>query len=237
MSATNVVLRYFPIAGRAQPIRLALADANVPFEDVRVSDTEWKSRREDERFSGPYCSLPTLTWDDVTVAETLSIAAFVSRRLGHYEGLTDGEIAFREAACSNCYLEVVVRAGELIWADVLHPGAQPSSSLLVVASRILGKLERVEAQHRAEWLCGREPGMADFFAAEAVECALVAFGPAREAPLRSRLPRLFERRDRLARRPTLQAVRAHRSTRFTARPDEPNVLARLHEVDLTRLGL
>jgi hypothetical protein len=31
-----------------------------------------------------------------------------------------------KALCSNCYLEVLVRLGELIWADALYPGADLS---------------------------------------------------------------------------------------------------------------
>src|SRR5690349_22857876 len=99
-----VTLRYFQCRGRAQPIRHALHDAQVAFEDVQLSLAEWPEFRANPDVAGAYQGLPTLTWNDVTVAETLPIASFVAKRLGEYRELTDAEIAFREAVCSNAYL-------------------------------------------------------------------------------------------------------------------------------------
>src|SRR4051794_38880246 len=103
----RVVLRYFPIAGRVHPLRLPLSLANVSYDDVRFTEAEWREQREDEAIGGPYRGLPTLTWGDATISETLAIANFLSRKLGHYDGVADEEIADREAVCSNCYIEVL----------------------------------------------------------------------------------------------------------------------------------
>ena len=37
----NCKLTYFPLSSRAESVRLALALAKIPFEDVRLSFAEW----------------------------------------------------------------------------------------------------------------------------------------------------------------------------------------------------
>lgn len=234
---TKIVLRYFPLIGRVQPLRAALADAGVTFEDVRVTDADWGAKREVSDFAGPYAGLPTLSWGDVTISETLAISTFLAKRLGEYEGLDDAQIAVREAVCSNCYLEVLVRIGELIWCDLMYPGVELAKTFNILAPRIVGKLEGVNRQYRGDWLGGAKPGMADFFAAESLDVLRSALGTGRDAALRARMPRLFELASRLAERPSLAATRANRPRAFTARPDEEAALARLRAIDLTSMGL
>ena len=40
-------LYYFDIYARAEPIRMLLNHAKVPFEDVRVNQEEWKKLKEE----------------------------------------------------------------------------------------------------------------------------------------------------------------------------------------------
>ena len=165
----TIVLRYFPATGRAEPIRYALADAGVRYEDVRVSPSQWEEGRQRLDFGGPYRGLPTLTWESVTIGETLAISSFVAKRLGHYEALDDGEIARQESVVSNCYLEVLVRLGEMIWSGFVFPDADFGKSASLFVPRMVEKLSGVEGMFGGDWLCGKRPGMADFFAAEAFE--------------------------------------------------------------------
>jgi len=55
-------LIYFPIAGRAFPIRAALRYGNIPFDDVRVSHAEFAELRGPEGASEkvPLGQLPVL---------------------------------------------------------------------------------------------------------------------------------------------------------------------------------
>ena len=191
----NVVLRYFDAAGRAEPIRLALADAGVAFDDVRVASEHWLTKRVDAAFSGPFRALPTLTWDDAFICETLPLATFVANKLGHHGGLDDIAIARAEAICSSAYLDILVRCGESIYSDMMYPGADVARSFAFVGARVLEKLECIEACSDATWIGGDRPVMADFFATEAYVCGGLVFGPKRQAALAKRLPRLHERRD------------------------------------------
>src|SRR5687768_17094986 len=101
----DVVLRYFECLGRAQPLRHALIDAGVAFDDVHVSMSDWSQHKADPAFAGPFGGLPTLSSGGAVVAAALPIASCLGRRLGQYDGLEDAAIARLEAISSNCYLE------------------------------------------------------------------------------------------------------------------------------------
>jgi glutathione S-transferase len=223
-----VTLRYFQCRGRAQPIRHALHSAGVDFDDIQVSLGEWPSHREDPSFAGAYLGLPTLTWDDVTVAETLPIASYVAKRLGEYSGLSDAEIARREAICSNAYIELCIRVGELVWSSAIHDTA-PAKVLGVFVPRMLSKLEGIERQLvGSDWLCGNAPGVADWFATEGYDAMRDLVGPARYAALGRRLPNLDAHWSRLAeRRGALE-----RPDAFTSRPDEAAALAEIRSAEV-----
>src|SRR4051812_30597352 len=100
-------LRYFPVRGRVQPLRHALVDAAVEFDDIHVAIEDWPQRRSDADVAGPYRSLPTLTWQGALVAETLPIASFLARRLGHYDARDDVAVSQLEGVVSVAYLEII----------------------------------------------------------------------------------------------------------------------------------
>lgn len=229
-----VVLRYFPIVGRAQPLRHALADAAVAFEDVQASLEQWSQHKEEPSFAGPYCGLPTLSWGSMMVSETLPIANFLARRLGDYDGLDDERVARLEAVCSNCYVEVTLRLGEILYADVLYPGGDLAVAFPFHIGRMFDKLARLDMQvPEAGWLGERKPAIADFYAAEAVEALRYLLGPAHEEGLRSRLPRLTALAQRIRARPAIARAWESRPEQFTSRPDEAAVIERLRALDLS----
>jgi glutathione S-transferase len=225
-------LRYFAVLGRAQPLRHALADAEVAHEDVQVT-SGWSTHKDDRAFAGPYGSLPTLTCDGETLAETLPIASFLARRLGHYDGLSGMQIGHHEAVCSAVYLEVLSRLGELLWADFLYPGIDFTTAFPRVAGRIFSKLERVEAETPSDFFGGKRPVMADFFAAEGCEAMRRLLGPARDDALAARLPHLAALASRIRTRPEI--TRLPRPEHFTARPDEPRILDLLRSLPFAAL--
>jgi glutathione S-transferase len=236
--ASPIILRYFAMQGRAQPIRHALADAGVAFEDLRVSMADWPKQKGDPSFAGPYGGLPTLTWGDVLVAETLPIAAFVARKLRQYDGLDAAAIAHLEGVCSSCYVEVVLRAGDAIYADMLYPGADVATAFRWILGRMVEKLERLDAiAPEGAWLGGAEPAVADFFAGESVEVTTYLLGPARRDALVARLPRLAALAARVRARPSLGGQWERRPDRFTARPEEDAVVERIRALDLSSLRL
>lgn len=223
-----IVLRYFAVVGRAQSLRHALADAGVAHEDVRIALSDWAKHREDRGFAGPYRGLPALSCDGETIAETLPIASFLARRLGHHEGLSDLAIARLDGICSNAYIELVVRAAELVWADLLHPGIDLSVAFPRRMARMVEKLESLDAQAPEGFFGGERPVMADFFAAESLRAMQHLLDASRAEAITKRVPRLAVLSQRISDRPAIS--RLHRPDRLTARPDEPAVLERLRSL-------
>jgi glutathione S-transferase len=237
MSSVVIVLRYFPVIGRAQALRHALTASGHSFEDLRLPLPEWSTRRKDPRFAGVLRALPTLSWDDSLVSETLPIASFLAKRLGHYEGLDDASVALHEAIVSSTYMDVMLRLVEVIRADVHHPGADPACSLVVALPRVLQKFEFVDASlPEATYLGGERPTMADFVVAETFEALRYVLGPDRDARLAQRLPRSASLASSVRNRAELARAWKIRPERFTARPDEDLVISRLRATDLSPLG-
>lgn len=233
-----IILRYFDVGGRAQALRFALADAGMRFEDRRLTLEEWAPLREDPDVGGPFRGLPTLTWGDALVVETLPIAAYLARRLGQNEGLDDAAIARRDAICSNAYLEHVVRVGELVWCDVIYSGSDPARSLERLLPRLMLKLEALDrAVPEDRFVGGERPVVADFFAREALEAMRRAAGPSRRDALDARVPRLAALGDRLLARDAVRETEGRRPASLTARPDEPAAIERMRAADWSVVGL
>jgi len=234
----RVVLRYFPVLGRAQALRLALADRGIAFEDVRPAPADWQRLREDAGFGGPFRALPMLSWGDVNVSETLPIASFIAKRTGQYEGLDDAAVARIEAISSCCLMDVILRIAEMLRADTAYPGSDAPRAFAGLVPRLMPKLELLDAElGTADWYGGKQAVTADFFAAEAMEVLHYALGPARGTALAERLPRLTKLARRMRERPALANVYETRPKRITPRPDEDAIIERMRGVDLSAARL
>jgi glutathione S-transferase len=236
-----VVLRYFDAQGRVQALRNALSDAGISFDDVRVTLATWPRHREDPGFGGLFAALPTLTWDGDTVSETLSIASYIAKRLGHYDGLEAAQIAKYEAVVSCAYLDVVRSLADVLWAPVMYPGVDVATITPRKLDWSLGKLVRLSTllpdDSGAPWLGGSRPVVADFFLGEAVEVTRYLLGSSRDGFLQQRVPRAFAHAERLRALPSLTKEWEARPARFTANPEEPASIARVRGYDLTSIGL
>lgn len=227
-----IILRYFPVLGRAQALRHALADAELAFRDLRIPLEQW-SQHKDSDAGGPYGSLPTLRWHGVEVAETIAIASFLARSLGHYEGRDNGEIARLEAVVSLCYTEVSLQIAQLLWLDLFNPGVDLAAAVPLQFGRLVARLTRLEAHApEAGWFGGERPLMADYFAAEAIEALRYLLGREHDDALRTRLPHLCALARRMAQRPALAQAWSTRPQTFTAHPDEAAMLERLRALPL-----
>eukprot|EP00644_Phytophthora_capsici_P005713 jgi/Phyca11/97828/e_gw1.2.922.1 len=76
----NPRLTYFPFPGRAEPIRLSLFIAGIPFEDERIGVDELNQRRS----ALPFNQLPVLDVNGVVVSQALSILRYVGTLGGLY---------------------------------------------------------------------------------------------------------------------------------------------------------
>jgi glutathione S-transferase len=230
---TRVVFRYFNVRGRGQALRDALTDAEVPFVDERVElGPGWRAMKE-QPAGGPFASLPVLEWDGDVVAQALVIASYVSRRLGHYEGLAPGEVARLEMITSAAYLDVSSHLSMMMRTPTPLTAENEEAYFTGFESTAASKLERIErlvAARGQRFLGGERPVVADFFVFEAIESMHVLFGGRFETWLRSH-PRLAELRASIAARPRIVAFFAQggRPDRLTGIPHEDAVRERLRQ--------
>lgn len=73
----NLKLTYFDSPGRAEPIRIALRIAGIPFEDIRHKFPAFAEARARGEF--PLGSVPMLEVDGVKIVQTAAILRYVAR--------------------------------------------------------------------------------------------------------------------------------------------------------------
>jgi glutathione S-transferase len=74
--------------GRAEVIRLIFAEADVPYEDIRIDREEWQKMKA----STPFGQLPILEVDGKVLAQTQAIATYLAQKFG-LNGADDWEAA------------------------------------------------------------------------------------------------------------------------------------------------
>ena len=75
-------LYYFDITGLAEPIRLLLYHAKVPFEDIRMKREEWPSKKNDPLFE--FHSMPVLVLPDGTkITQSNAIMEYLGSKYGY----------------------------------------------------------------------------------------------------------------------------------------------------------
>jgi glutathione S-transferase len=228
---SQVVLRYFNIRGRGQALRDALTDADVPFVDERIEIGPAWGKLKEQAGGGPFGSLPVLEWGDDRVGQTLAIASYLGRRLGHYDGLDAGSIARLEMVSSAAYLDVSGQTALMMRPPAPLNDENEAPYFTGYQSNAEHKLERIErilAARDDRFFGGNRPVVTDFFVFEAIEAQLLLFGARFEVWLKSH-PRLGAFRSEVAARPRLARFFAAggRVDRITGSPHEAAVRDRL----------
>jgi prostaglandin-H2 D-isomerase / glutathione transferase len=108
-------LTYFDFhGGRGEPARLALWMAEIPFEDDRVSPSDWERRKADT----PFGALPVLEVDGQMVAQSNSINRYVGKLANLYPS-----DPWQAALCDEV-LEAVEEINSKIFATLFLPDEQ-----------------------------------------------------------------------------------------------------------------
>jgi glutathione S-transferase len=236
-----ITLRYFNCRGRAQALRDVLLDAGVAFDDVLVEvGPEWPKLKSDRNFSGPFGSLPLLIWGNDRVAQTLAIANYLSRRLGHYNGKDAQAIARLEMVASAAYLDLLNSAGEMRWqlgAARDEAGWNAWFDNYVQRARLrIPRFEQLLAEMDTEFFGGNSPVAADFFVYEAILEWQEILGASLLAELSC--PLLARFAETISARPQLVSYRnaGRRPTAFSGSPTDGETLKRLQAAAKTRSG-
>jgi len=111
-------LTYFDFhGGRGEPARLALSIGGIPFEDDRVSPSDWERRKPNT----PFGALPVLEVDGQRLAQSNAINRYVGKLTDLYP--TD---AWQAALCDEV-MEAVEDIGTKIAATVFLPDEEKAA--------------------------------------------------------------------------------------------------------------
>lgn len=81
----NPVITYFPIRGRAEPIRLILEEVSIPYDENRVQLRDWKTLKP----SMPFKALPCYQEGDLTIVESRAVCRYLARKYQLYGSSED----------------------------------------------------------------------------------------------------------------------------------------------------
>lgn len=104
----RITLKYFPIAGRAEPIRLALLLGKFDYDDKRVTSEEWQTS---EKGSTPFGQLPILLVDGKPLAQTKAILRYI----GKMTKVEDGRYLYPQDALLAAKVDEVMDAFDDLW--------------------------------------------------------------------------------------------------------------------------
>lgn len=88
-------LTYFPLAGRAFPIRVCMKASGLPFEDVRLPGPEYREKKA--TMDLPLGQMPVLLIGDKTFCQSTALARYAAKKAGLYPkgGFLTGDLATR----------------------------------------------------------------------------------------------------------------------------------------------
>jgi glutathione S-transferase len=137
--ASNMKVTYFDFAGRAELSRLALAYAQIPFEDERINGEQFASLKP----TLPVGQVPTLTIDGQVYSQSLAIARYAAKLGGIYpqdpiEALRVDMIIDTLVDLFNAYVDIEYRT-----KDETLKAEKTKTFVETTAPRFIGALENL----------------------------------------------------------------------------------------------
>jgi glutathione S-transferase len=235
MQHPPITLRYFDARGRAQFLRSYFKIRKVSFTDERVPVGDdfaaWRAIRDDRARTGPFHKLPVLHWGDRLLAEMLMIAAFVHEASGDAGALSDEENLRHGMLTSSLCLDMMNPIAILLWSELMYPGADISAAAKRTFDRLKAHCQALE-QSFGEWRWldrarNRRIMIVDCLLWEELDVARTVFGPHWSLESMPTLARFYQD---FPARPTCEALLAERPCPITARPNEPEAIAKIQQL-------
>jgi len=153
----DLKLTYFDMhGGRGEPIRLALALANIPFEDDRFPFSEWPEYQA----AAPFRQVPTLKVDGRVMTQTNAICRYIGKMAGLYP-----QDAIEAARCDEVMdiIEDILHKVRITFDIEDEDEKRLAREALTDGpiSLYLGNLEGMLAQGGGTYFAGGELSMAD----------------------------------------------------------------------------
>ncbi|XP_003727717.1 S-crystallin SL11 [Strongylocentrotus purpuratus] len=109
-------LEYFNLRGRAELSRLLMAQADMKYEDVRLSFADWGTAKGNQE-KYPLGFLPVLEEDGKVISQSMTIARHLAREFG-MAGQNEEEMVMIDMICETCnellskMIEIALMQGE-----------------------------------------------------------------------------------------------------------------------------
>ena len=235
MQHPPITLRYFDARGRAQFLRYFFKARKVSFTDERVPVGDelaaWRAMRDDRARAGPFQKLPILHWGDRLLAEMLMIGAFIHEASGDAGSLSDEENLRHGMLTSSLCLDMMNPLAILLWAEALYPGADVAAVAKRTLDRLRSHCQAIE-QSLVDWRWidrarNRRIMVVDCLLWEELDVARLVFGPHWSLAATPTLARFY---DEFPGRGNCEALLAERPCQVTARPNEPEAIARIQQL-------
>lgn len=164
----NLELTYFDAPGRAEPIRIALRLAGLPFKDTRLTFPEFAEKKATGAF--PLGSLPVLTIDGVTFPQTAAILRWVARTAAPWLYPTDAGAALAVDSVLDSFNDTLSHAltPSLFERDMTKKLAMRAEVAKGPMARVFGFTEKTLARTGGPFVAGKELSIADLVVVQAV---------------------------------------------------------------------
>ncbi|XP_076469678.1 uncharacterized protein LOC143300008 [Babylonia areolata] len=152
----DIQLYYFPVRGRAEPIRMTLAAAGKKFDDVRLTGEQWAAQKD----KSPYGQMPYLVYKGKTYGESKAIASFVARECGLAGKTTEDAMRVDEVFClAGSLLEGI---GKVHFEKDAAAKEEKQKELMdVTIPKYLRFFENMLAENKTGFFVGKEVTQAD----------------------------------------------------------------------------
>jgi len=191
----HIKLIYFSLRGRAEGIRLILAAANVPYDDVHIEVADWPTYKN----TTPFGQLPVLEIDgQKRIAQANAIARYLAHEYG-LAGATNLENAqldmlvdgLQDARSAVAALSAATRAGDVEKANAAWK-VYRDETVLPFFRRYTGFLKTGSSG----WFVGKSMTWADILIADFVEKQTM-----KEASILTDFPELQKHMERVYQNP------------------------------------
>lgn len=154
---TKLTLIYFPVRGRAEPIRLMLEELGVAYEDRLVASLADWARLKPET---PFGQVPLLDEDGVVISQSQAIIRHLARAHDFY-GKSE-----RERTLADIAEEAFAQAEDSYWGPLWQKDSDAAIAAYVAGSlhETHARLERNLVRTGGEYWAGSALTFADFVA-------------------------------------------------------------------------
>jgi len=136
----KIVLHYFNIRGRAEPIRLMLHYGGVPFEDKTINFEQWGEKKKNNEYRGPLDQLPFVEIDDEIICETVALVRLAAHKVGIC-GENDWEKAKADSLVDSD-LDMIPKFTAVYFAKEDEKEEKMKELMTIIVPEYLGKLEK-----------------------------------------------------------------------------------------------